>query len=801
MKKITLFIGMLVVGSLLFAQRDAEPKLRKFKMMDALQNDEQKTTTRTNRAPGDIIFEEYFDSTEWHTSSPENMPAGWSVMDIDGNNWFWRWANHGPRGPYVSVKNTSIPQWWTIPNDAHRIRSTSDTEEGGERGFMMIELDFYNSTSEGAGTSFPINSYVQLPIIEATENPAVNIRFEQYHRYCCYQYSATNGPKMLVSIDNVNWIQYDVHMASVGKVTANPSLYIASISDIAAYQSTIYIRFYTKGLEAYFWLIDDIMVYEPASYDINLKNYWVDYNSQKIGHYNLSYYEKAFIGTPFYNAYYAFQKITTSRAIVTNYGAETFNDVMITTNILKDDETVLNQQTSAVVSGIIPGKSDTTFVATHNFQIPKTLESIGSYYYAGVASGLQEDGMPDDNVYRYNFNITENIFGYANPLTAYTDVESPFTWVGAVDGDGVGIIFFLDPPTGNIPGTDIPKPYVLKGTNIYISGTSRNFDLWRSGMPAYLTAQVFEADPTTGDFNMSAPIIGSNAIPIDSSMANAWVHLPFILDGASENITPEVDGQEYLVLISFTTGNQSFYIGADKVTQPSWYSNFLHMGNDLSGVTTYSNISMEVIIDMYGESPKGEVKVTVLQKKIGTEETRPLCGSPVHIQVPVIDEGGELTGLELVELTTNSEGAATLDNLNSGSYTTYATLITQGGAIAVDNEGNPIRKESAVTVLGSGLYETTITFNVGEFIIGIEEQNMLSDVKLYPVPSNNTITIESPVDLSRIVISNIVGQVIQTIENPTQLQAISVANYATGVYMVTLFDNNGNSTTQRLIKH
>jgi hypothetical protein len=78
---------------------------------------------------------------------------------------------------------------------------------------------------------------------------------------------------------------------------------------------------------------------------------------------------------------------------------------------------------------------------------------------------------------------------------------------------------------------------------------------------------------------------------------------------------------------------------------------------------------------------------------------------------------------------------------------------------------------------------------------------LLRNVKLYPVPSNNTVTIESPVNISRIVISNIVGQVVQTIENPTQIQTISVANYATGVYMVTLFDNNGNSATQRLIKH
>jgi hypothetical protein len=122
-----------------------------------------------------------------------------------------------------------------------------------------------------------------------------------------------------------------------------------------------------------------------------------------------------------------------------------------------------------------------------------------------------------------------------------------------------------------------------------------------------------------------------------------------------------------------------------------------------------------------------------------------------------------------------------------------------GEGIQVDEEGYEIWKRTGVTVQGSGQYEVTITFDVDVF--GIEEYDLLSGVKLYPVPSNNTVTVESPVSISRIVISNIVGQVVETIENPTQVQTISVADYATGVYMVTLFDNNGNSTTQRLIKH
>jgi len=108
MKKFTLIIGMLVIGFSLFAQRLTEPQLRLSKMTDAPQNNEQETTTRTYKAPGDIIFEEYFNASEWSAASvdgiavPENMPAGWSVFDYTGNNFFWRWSMEGPRGYYTS---------------------------------------------------------------------------------------------------------------------------------------------------------------------------------------------------------------------------------------------------------------------------------------------------------------------------------------------------------------------------------------------------------------------------------------------------------------------------------------------------------------------------------------------------------------------------------------------------------------------------------------------------------------------------------------------------------------------------
>ena len=799
MKKFTLIIGILVVGFSLFAQRLAEPQPRLLKITDAPQYNEQETTTRTYKAPGDIIFEEYFNASDWSAASvggvavPENMPAGWSVFDATGNNFFWRWSDEGPRGIYTSP-GTDV---WDVPNNSIKIKSTSDNTPGGEKGFIMFELDFYNTTSEGVATDVIMDSYIQFPVVDATENSAVCVYFEQHHRFCCVPYSAEVGPKLYVSNDNINWTRYDVEQASTASTTSNPSVYEMPISDAAANQPTVYIRLHIKGESHYYWMVDDFKLFQPYSHDVRLMGYWVDYKEGKLISYLTPSYNKRFTGTPYYNPYYAFQKIVTSRAIAKNYGVEAFPEAVMTTKVVKEDGTILDEKTSDVVTSIPPGGFDTSFVAIHNFQIPKTIESVGSYYYDGVVSGSVEDQAPEDNLYRYDFHITENIFGYANPLTANTEHQTPFSYTGTVDGDGLAVEFFLNPPIDTIPGTEIPAPYVFRGINTYITNDLDNWNIWDAGSAAYLTAEIYESD-TAGNYDLTAPIMYSASTPIYSTMADSWVFLPFYCDKASGYITPTVEGQAYLAVLRFNTGGLRFYIGADKITQPSFHSNLLIIGEAIGWTGMGANISMELIVDKYNESPTGNIKVTVLQKKRDTGEIRPLYGSPVEIRVPNINENGELVQMDFITQNTGVDGVITLDSLRSGSYAVAATLVTEGGAIAVDEEGNPIKKLTGVTVQGSGQYEVTITFDVD--VLNIEEYDLLRDVKLYPVPSNNTVTIESPVNISRIVISNIVGQVVETIENPTEVQTISISNYATGVYLVTLFDNNGNSTTQRFIK-
>jgi hypothetical protein len=200
------------------------------------------------------------------------------VFDATGNNFFWRWSTEGPRGPYTSY-------YWNVPNNSIKIKSTSDNIPGGEQGFIMFELDFYNCNHD-TSDDVTMNSYIQMPVVSTTEYYAVNIYFEQYHRFCCANYSAEVGPKMYISNDSVNWARYDVNQASINATpVTNPSVYEVSVSNVAANQSTVYVRLHIKGETHYYWMVDDFVMYEPEPYDVRIMGYWIDYKDEKWANY------------------------------------------------------------------------------------------------------------------------------------------------------------------------------------------------------------------------------------------------------------------------------------------------------------------------------------------------------------------------------------------------------------------------------------------------------------------------------------------------------------------------------------
>ena len=78
--------------------------------------------------------------------------------------------------------------------------------------------------------------------------------------------------------------------------------------------------------------------------------------------------------------------------------------------------------------------------------------------------------------------------------------------------------------------------------------------------------------------------------------------------------------------------------------------------------------------------------------------------------------------------------------------------------------------------------------------------NELSNVKVYPNPSNSTVNIELTSNVSRVVIYNYVGQVVldNNVTNETTLR-IDVRNYEAGAYLVRFVTSEGQSLTKKVI--
>ena len=70
--------------------------------------------------------------------------------------------------------------------------------------------------------------------------------------------------------------------------------------------------------------------------------------------------------------------------------------------------------------------------------------------------------------------------------------------------------------------------------------------------------------------------------------------------------------------------------------------------------------------------------------------------------------------------------------------------------------------------------------------------------KVYPNPFNDQITIENSDKLTRVVISNIAGQRVIDIEYPNR--EIRTANLVSGIYVISLYTENGIAKTERMIK-
>ena len=165
------------------------------------------------------------------------LPNGWTTVDSSGNGLNWQHSNAGPTN-------------WS----AYGLPGAGPAFSGNS-GFMMFD-------SDGGGGVGGEHAELVLPTLNCSNHQTVFLEFE--HQFCQYSSSRT---KVFVSNDGVNYHPYHFNVIYFqDECSGNPDTALIDISEIAANQSNVYIKFSWEGNYDYWWNIDNVKVFDGYNY-------------------------------------------------------------------------------------------------------------------------------------------------------------------------------------------------------------------------------------------------------------------------------------------------------------------------------------------------------------------------------------------------------------------------------------------------------------------------------------------------------------------------------------------------------
>lgn len=169
------------------------------------------------------------------------LPSGWQAIDNAGNGINW------------SYTTTGIANQGSYPG----YDSLSTTNTSASNGYMI-----YDSDASNGGVGGEDADLITGPI-DCSTHSNVHLFFNELLAH--YAESAT----VSVSTDGSTWTQVLDATAGLGQgdVTPNPTAIDLDITSIAANQVTVYLKFNFTGDYDYFWMIDDITLYEQEGTD------------------------------------------------------------------------------------------------------------------------------------------------------------------------------------------------------------------------------------------------------------------------------------------------------------------------------------------------------------------------------------------------------------------------------------------------------------------------------------------------------------------------------------------------------
>lgn len=184
-----------------------------------------------------------------------SLPAGWFIPKT--GNWDPQWI----------VTNQPYPGSYQYQQQAPPIASKS-------RGYhLQFQAGYFTDEDVDQWVKkkkYPDGYVVSAPV-NCADKQSVILKFQHTFRWWDYHPSDTAGLFVGVSTDSVHWQQWDVRNG-VKPATDMliPIKEEINISKWAAGKSKVYLRFYWKGLQAWYWMVDDIELYEADKKDIGI---------------------------------------------------------------------------------------------------------------------------------------------------------------------------------------------------------------------------------------------------------------------------------------------------------------------------------------------------------------------------------------------------------------------------------------------------------------------------------------------------------------------------------------------------
>jgi alpha-glucosidase (family GH31 glycosyl hydrolase) len=187
--------------------------------------------------------------------SSGKLPEGWYIPKV--GNWDPQWV----------VTDQPYPGSYQYQQQAPPIASKS-------RGYyLQFQAGYFTDEDVESWIKkkqYPDGYVVSAPI-DCSNHSSVILKFMQTFRWWDYQAADTAGLFVGVSTDSLHWHEWDVrHDVKSATDMLVPLKEEIDISKWAANRPKVFLRFYWKGLQAWYWMVDDISLSEAYKNDVGI---------------------------------------------------------------------------------------------------------------------------------------------------------------------------------------------------------------------------------------------------------------------------------------------------------------------------------------------------------------------------------------------------------------------------------------------------------------------------------------------------------------------------------------------------